>query len=48
MINQNLNDIIELKDFLKWKKEKPDEYKEFLSELESYLNDMKKLVEKVA
>jgi hypothetical protein len=39
-----LSDLAQLKDFLMWKKEKPEEYQEFLIEFKLFALDMKKLI----
>lgn len=36
----NIKDMAELKEFLKWRRKNPKEYKQFLEDLKSFFQDM--------
>lgn len=47
MSNFDIKDLIALKEFLKWKKEQPQEYRQFIEDLMDFFKDMKIVMEAI-
>ena len=45
MANMNIDDMLLMKEFLKLKRENPEEYKLFLSDLRGLMKDFKEILE---
>ncbi len=45
MADIDMNSLVELKEFIKWKKLNPTEYKEYIDGLKEFLHDLKNIMD---